>query len=103
VVLVGSFFALALLAALLFEESVATGIGIGLLAVLVLYCFARQRGGLDVFLFAAFPGAAATLLHDIAGTPRWIGALLVPVSLLLIWSEDRERRRAGAKTSAIAR
>jgi hypothetical protein len=96
-ILVGSFFAVGIVAALLFEESAATAIGIGLFAVLILYCVARPRGGLDVFLIAAFPGAAATLLHDIAGTPRWIGALLIPISLLVIWADDREARGAEQK------
>jgi hypothetical protein len=90
---VGSLYALALLAALVLDEPVTMAAGIALLAVLVLYCVARPRGGLDVFAITAAPGAAATLLHDIAGTPRWIGVFLIPVALYFVWAEDRDARR----------
>jgi hypothetical protein len=86
---VGSFFGLVLLAALVLEGSTAAWVGGTLFAFLVVYCLARPRGGWDVFATAAAPGAASTLLHDIAGTPRWLGLFLIPVALLLAWGEDR--------------
>jgi hypothetical protein len=59
-------------------------------ALLVLYCIARRRGGWNVFWIAIAPHAISSLLHDIAGTPRWIAALLIPVALLVAWSDERE-------------
>jgi hypothetical protein len=59
--------------------------------LLVLYCLARPRGGWDAFGSAILPGGVASLLHAVAGTPRWIGALLIPVALVVAWDDDRER------------
>jgi hypothetical protein len=93
--MVSAFFVLTLLATLVLDDPATTAVGLALFAPLVLYCFARRRGGWDVFASAAIPGATATLLHDIVGTPRWIGALLIPVALLFVWHEDRDASSSG--------
>ena len=62
---------------------------VSLLAVLVAYCLARDREGLNVFLYAAAPGAVGALVHDIFGVSRYWGALLIPFALYWIWEIDR--------------
>jgi hypothetical protein len=83
------YFALAILAGLTLGDD-STGVGLALTAVFIAYCIARTARGLDLFLAAACPNAAATLLHDIAGTPRWLAAILIPAVLLYARSIDRE-------------
>jgi hypothetical protein len=85
-----SLFAVASLAGLMLDEPTTTAVCIGAVAALALYCFARPGGGWAVFSSAAAPGAASTLLHDIVGTPRWVGAFLIPIAVYLAWQEDRE-------------
>lgn len=86
---VGTFFALLLAARLALGDAVAWITG-PLVALLVLYCVARPAGGLNVFLISASPGALATPLHDIAGTPRWLGVLVIPFALLALHGVDEE-------------
>lgn len=85
-------FALLAVAALTLDDAKTTGVAVGLFAVLVLYCLARTSGRREVFASATVPGAASTLLHDIAGTPRWIGYALIPLALFMAWDADREAR-----------
>jgi hypothetical protein len=89
---VASLFALLAVAALALalDDSATTGVAVGLFAVFVLYCLARPSGRREVFASATVPGAASTLLHDIAGTPRWIGFALIPLALFVAWDADRE-------------
>jgi hypothetical protein len=71
-----------------------TTVGSAALVVLILYCTAKRRGGLDVFLSGAIPGGVSGLSHDLFGTPRWLGLVLVPVALLMIASNERAREKA---------
>lgn len=87
---VAAYFALAILAGLTLRDA-AAWIGVALTAVLVAYCLARPAGGWDVFLAAALPGAVATLVHEVADTPRWLAVVLIPIALLLARSADLER------------
>jgi hypothetical protein len=89
VAVVGAFFLMALLTALVLDDTAQDVAGSGLVVALITYCIARPHSGLDVFCFAAAPAATGTILHDIAGTPRWIGLLLIPLSLLMVWEADR--------------
>lgn len=70
------------------------------LGVLVVHCVARPRRGLDVFCSAAVPGVVATLLHDLAGTPTWIGWVLIPLALGLVAAIDADERAAAAPDEA---
>lgn len=51
--------------------------------------FARPARGWDVFFAAALLGAVGSLLHEVADTPRRLGAILMPVGLLPARSADR--------------
>jgi hypothetical protein len=95
---VASLFALLAVATLALDDAATTGVAVALFAVFVLYCLARPSGRWAVFASATVPGAASTLLHDIAGTPRWIGYALIPLALFMAWDADRE-----ARPGAIAR
>jgi Zn-dependent protease len=88
--IVAGFFALAILAGLVLGDA-SPYVGVALFAMFIVYCVARPAGGMDVFTAAALPGAVATLLHEVAGTPRWLGALLIPFALVMARSADRER------------
>jgi hypothetical protein len=79
------------------RDVAAWAVALALVAALIAfiaYCLARPRGGWTVFGTASMPGAASSLLHAITGAPRWIGVLLVPLALLLIWDEDRRMSQA---------
>jgi len=89
------FFVLLILAALVSSGTATVVMACVLLAVLLVYCVARRRRGLDVFCSSAVPGAVSTLLHDLAGTPSWIGFVLIPVALVLVWGIDNDEA-AGA-------
>ena len=84
---VGVYFTVALAMALALGDA-ATWVGVGLTALFVLYCVARPAEGVNVFFIAAAPGALATLAHDIVGTPRWLGVVLVPFALLALHRID---------------
>jgi hypothetical protein len=88
--MVGVFWAIAILAALLLNRSSALDVGLVLLGFLALYCIARPTHRWDVFGSACLPGVTANLLHDIAGAPRWVGVLLVPVALLVAAGVDSD-------------
>jgi hypothetical protein len=45
-------------------------------------------------LSGAIPGGVSGLSHDLFGTPRWLGLVLVPVALLMIASNERAREKA---------
>jgi hypothetical protein len=82
-------YALLLLTGVTLGVSVAESVGVGLLSAFLLYCFARPRGGWEVYLLALLPGATAWLLNVLPSAPGWIGLLLVPVSLWMARTEDR--------------
>jgi hypothetical protein len=89
---VAGFFALALLSHLVLSGAADAVAITALTGALILYCVARPSGGVEVFGFAVAPPAVGTLLHDIAGAPRWLGLLLIPVSLLLARGVDADSR-----------
>lgn len=77
--------------AVLFDQGTGrTVIGLVLLAILLTYCWARPEDGIDVFWIAAIPNAAATLLHDVAGAPSWIGFVFIPIALWFARDLDRD-------------
>jgi hypothetical protein len=88
---VGALFSVWVVVSQALDGDAAEVVGVVCFAVFVAYCVARPRGGFDVFLIACVPGATASLLHDLAHTPRWFGLVLVPLALVLAWHEDRSR------------
>jgi len=96
-VLVGfALYGLTAAAVLLLSKGAGEGIGLGFLAVSVLYCFARPHGGEQVWGWLMLPTIVATLMK-IIDTPRWIGLLFIPVTLLGLWFEDRKTPSSGSK------
>jgi hypothetical protein len=88
-------YVLAVIDVVLFSKPVAEGVGVGLFAVSVLYCLARDRAGWEVFGLMNLPGAVGGILSSV-GAPPWIGLVLVPVSLLGLWAVDRQAEAPGA-------
>lgn len=84
-------YGLAAAAQLLLGRRPGEGIFVGLAAVSGLYCFARPRGGWQVWGWLMLPGSAAALLEIVGVVSRWIGVLFIPVTLLGLWYEHRER------------
>lgn len=98
-VLVGfAFYALIVSAALLLGKGAKEGVGLGLLAMAVIYCFVRPHGGWPVWGWLMLPGVVATLM-EIVGAPRWIGVLFIPVTLLGLWFEDRETSASASRAA----
>jgi hypothetical protein len=88
--MLGALYVLVLLTGVALGTSVAERVGVGFLAAFCLYCFARPRAGWEVYGLALLPGTTAWLLHVLTGAPRWIGLLLIPVSLWMARAEDRK-------------
>ena len=84
--------------ALLLDDPVDASVGVVLFAVFIVYCVARPDRGLDVFLYAASPGAGGTLLHDVFGISRLWGLLLLLVVLPALRDIDREPATAEPAT-----
>jgi uncharacterized membrane protein len=94
VVALGALYATAIPYAFVDDDRAYAAFGLVAYGVFLVYCFARPRGGVSLFFIAAAPGATGTLLNDAFDLPRWIGLVLVPVSLWLAREEDREPERS---------
>jgi hypothetical protein len=75
VLVVGTSYAIALLAAVTLSSRLAQVVFIACPVAVAMYSASRRTGGWDVFAIAAAPAAGSTLAFEILGVPRvdrWI-------------------------------
>lgn len=78
-------------AALLFPEGgtreydVVSAVGVAV----IVYCFARPCGGVEVWGTCAAPAAIGSILQGLAGAPSWVTFLAMPLALLIARDIDR--------------
>jgi hypothetical protein len=86
-------------AIVVFSDAVGATIVIALLIAYVAYCAARPHHRLGVLLYAGAPGAAGTIAHDLVGTSRLWGLLMVPIVVSALQDIDKSKdRRASARS-----
>jgi hypothetical protein len=83
------FYGLAFPIGLLLDDPVGGTLGFVLFVLFIVYCVARPDNRLDVFLYAAAPGATGSLLHDLFGISRLWGLAAVPITIGALRDIDR--------------
>jgi hypothetical protein len=91
---VAVFYAVLLASSLLLGRDAAEAVAVVMLVALIVHCALRRTQRLNVFFYAAAPGAAGTLLHDVTGASQRWGLLLIPFVLIGLAEIDRDERSA---------
>jgi hypothetical protein len=83
-------------------------IGAVAFVILILYCVLRPANGTDVFGICSAPGLLSLIPAELFDISRlWIALPVLPISLALLFEQDRRDRRArrgdpgGAVSSAV--
>jgi hypothetical protein len=87
-------YAISILAVVILAKSAATVVGVVLLVLLTLYCFARPHGGWSVWGAAAAPAAVGSIVSTFGG-PRWVGLFVIPITLLMLGALDQDTPEEG--------
>jgi hypothetical protein len=82
-------YAIGALAAVILSKSAATVVGVVVLVLLPLYCFARPHGGWSVWGAAVAPAAVGSIVSTF-GPPKWVGLFVIPIMLLMVWALDQD-------------
>ena len=87
-------------AAGILAKPVASAVGVVLLVLLTLYCFARPSGGWSVWGAAAAPAAVGSIASTCGG-PRWVGLFVIPITLVMLWALDQDVLEDGPEARGI--